>query len=204
MRKRKQGKISLFSMKKHTDFLEFYIHPKITFTDILLVLLSVGVFIILFRLRETNSLNSHIWIVILVLFLLAISFILIVFLRHFKLQTSKVFVSSKKKEILVKNNFSKKVISFSEVLLFQISIIKQYGIYNSSGGVRGPDILVGIIEIESANLGVFKIFEFDPLIINNDESRLIEIIEKNGRNLIKEMGVPKSIQWNGIKYEHSN
>jgi hypothetical protein len=96
------------------------------------------------------------------------------------------------------------VISFSEILLFQISIIKQYGIYNSSGGVRGPDILVDIIEIESDSLGVFKIFDFDPLIINEYESRLIGIIEKNCRTLLKEMGVPKSILWNGIKYKHSN
>ncbi|WP_332910966.1 hypothetical protein [Algoriphagus boritolerans] len=106
--------------------------------------------------------------------------------------------------MVVTRFFSKKVISFDEIEEFQISIIKQYGIYNSSGGLRGPDILVGIIEIKSDRLGVFKIFDFDPIIINSDESLLIDIIEKNCRDFIKEIAVNKSILWKGIKYERSN
>lgn len=204
MRKSKPKHFSLYSTKKDTGYVKFYVRPKILFTDVLLILMSIGVFIIIIRLKEANSSDFNIWIVFLVLSILAFYFLLVVFLRYFQIFTSRVFVLSKKKELVVIRFFSKKVISFDEILEFQISIIKQYGIYNSSGGLRGPDILVGIIEIKSDRLGVFKIFDFDPIIINSDESRLIDIIEKNCRDFIKEIAVTKSILWKGIKYERSN
>lgn len=204
MRKSKHSNFSLYSRKKDSEYVKLYVPNKITFTDVLLVLMSVSIFFIIIKIKETNSSGFNLWIVILILLMLAFYFLLVVFLRHFQILTSNVFVLSKRKEVIVTRLFSKKVISFDEIMQFNILIIKKYGIYNSSGGLRGPDILVGIIEIKSARLGEFIIFETNPIIINNNESHLIGFLEKNCRDFIKEIGIPKTILWKGIKYERSN
>jgi hypothetical protein len=125
-------------------------------------------------------------------------------MHYFSIKTSKLFVSFKEKEIIVTKFFSKRRIDFDDILNFQISVIKTYGIYNSSGGVRGPDILTGIIEIESTKLGIFKIFEFDSSIIVGNESILIDNIQKNGLRVVRELGIQKSVIWRGLEIEHSN
>ncbi len=63
MRKSKPRHLSLYCTKKDTGYVKFYVRPKILFTDVLLILMSIGVFIIIIRLKEGNSSDFNIWIV---------------------------------------------------------------------------------------------------------------------------------------------
>jgi hypothetical protein len=204
MKNIKSNVTSVFSIKKNKDSLVIFVQPIIKFNDILLVLISISILILLYNSYNFESSNYFIWIFILILIVYSLYIFLSVLIRYFSIKTSKLFVSFKEKEIIVTKFFSKRRIDFDDILNFQISAIKKYGIYNSSGGVRGPDILTGIIEIESTKLGIFKIFEFDSSIIVGNESILIDNIQKNGQKVIRELGIQKSIIWRGLEIEHSN
>lgn len=204
MKNIKPNLTSVFSIKKNKDSLVIFVQPRIKFNDILLVLISISILILLYNSYNFESSNYFIWIFILILIVYSLYIFLSVLIRYFSIKTSKLFVLFKEKEIIVTKFFSKRRIDFDDILNFQISAIKKYGIYNSSGSVRGPDILTGIIEIESTKLGIFKIFEFDSSIIVGNESILIDNIQKNGQKVIRELGIQKSIIWRGLEIEHSN
>jgi hypothetical protein len=204
MKNIKSNVTSVFSIKKNKDSLVIFVQPRIKFNDVLLVLISFGIIILLYSSKNFDSSDYFIWFLILLLLVYSIYIILFVLIRFFAVKTSKLFVSFKEKEIIVTRFFSKKRIDFDDISNFQISAIKKYGIYNSSGGVRGPDILTGIIKIESTKLGVLKIFEFDPSIVDGNESILIDNIQKNGLRLVREMSIQKSVIWRGLDIEHSN
>lgn len=203
-RKNNQKELNLFNIARNSYGVELFIKPKFTFTDGFLILLSLVMLVFILNFKNYDSSDYFYLIFFYLVILFSISIVLLVSIKYFELLTSKLFVYSTKNEIKILRFFKKKVISFDEIFEFQISIIKRYGVYNSSGGVRGPDVLIGVVEIKLRNLNIIKLIEFNPLVINDNESNLIEIIEKNCRDFIKAIGVPKSIQWNGIKYLNSN